>query len=109
MHIITDTETARLIAVGTFKEYWDNGYPIITDKDGNDCAYPSDFTTMHEVSSLPEGVIPDAYCYTSEEGFYKNPDYVEPNPYGLPDEILSQIKDDAIAEVEEAVLNGTDK
>ena len=33
----------------------------------------------------------------------------EPNPYGVPDDIVEQIKNDAITEVEEAVLSGAYK
>ena len=109
MTIITDTASSRVLAVGTFKEYWPNGYPIITDENGNDIAYPTDFTTMYEDVEVPEGVEVEKYCYTPESGFYENPDYVEPgNPYSIPDELLEQIKNDAIIEVEEAVTNGTD-
>lgn len=109
MYIITDTDSARLIAMGTFKEYWPNGYPIITDASGNDCAYPTNFTTMHEVEDIPEDVVPEKYCYTPEDGFCKNLDYVEPNPYGIPEELVDRIKNDAISEVEQEVTNGTDR
>lgn len=27
---------------------------------------------------VPDGIIPYKYCYTSDEGFYENPDFVEP-------------------------------
>lgn len=108
MHIITDTDSARLIAVGTLKEYWPNGYPVITDTNGNDCAYPTSFSTMYEVAEIPDGVEPEKYCYTEADGFYANPNWIEPNKYGISDELVEQIKNDAIAEVEEAVINGTD-
>lgn len=42
-------------------------------------------------------VIPYKYCYTESEGFYLNPDYVEPDPtntYGISDELFNQIKSD---------------
>ena len=32
----------------------------------------------------------------------------ESNPYGIPSELLTQIKDDTVAEIEEAVVNGID-
>ncbi|WP_207708624.1 hypothetical protein [Emergencia sp. 1XD21-10] len=50
--------------------------------------------------------MPSKHCYTETEGFYKNPDYVEPNPYGIPDELVEQIKNDTIAQVQEGVING---
>lgn len=34
--------------------------------------------SLIEMDSISEEVIPYKYCYTSEEGFYENPDYVEP-------------------------------
>ena len=97
MRIITDTETSILIAIGTFKEYWDNGYPIITDSNGNDCAYPTNDTTMYEVDSVPDGVEPGKYCYTSERGFFENPNYVEPSESdeyqrGYDDAVLDMIE-----------------
>lgn len=42
-------------------------------------------------------IIPYKYCYTPEQGFYENPNYVEPdatNTYGIPDELFNQIKAD---------------
>lgn len=109
MRIITDTETSILIAIGTFKEYWDNGYPIITDSNGNDCAYPTNDTTMHEVDSVPDCVEPEKFCYSTDAGFYENPNYIEPKPYGIPDDLVEKIKNDAISEVEQEVTNGTDR
>ena len=61
-----------------------------------------------EVDSVPKEVEIGKYCYTPEDGFYVNPNYKEPNPYGIPDYLVEQIKNDAITEVEEAVTNGTD-
>ena len=31
-----------------------------------------------EVTDIPEEVEPHKYCYTENDGFYLNPDYVEP-------------------------------
>ena len=109
MTIITDKESSRVIAIGTFKEYWPNGYPIITDENGYDIAYPTDFTTMYSVDEVPAEVEPEKYCYTPADGFYPNPNYQEPNEYGIPDELVTRIKNDAVTEIEEAVLNGTDE
>lgn len=108
MHIITDNESNRLLAVGVLKEYWPNGYPVITDEYGNNCAYPTDSTSVYEVE-VPEGVKREKNCYTPEKGFYENPNWAEPNPYGISDELVAQIKNDTIAEIEEAVINGTDE
>lgn len=29
--------------------------------------------SLHAVEGLPEGVYPDKFCYTPEDGFYRNP------------------------------------
>lgn len=33
---------------------------------------------LYEMDEISEEITPYKYCYTSEEGFYENPDYVEP-------------------------------
>lgn len=107
MHIVTDKKSNVVLSVGTLKEYWANGYPVLTDQNGNDCAFVADDTNVYEVANREE-VTPGEYCYTAELGFFENPDYNEPNPYGLPEELVQQIKDDAIAEVEsEVAAHGT--
>lgn len=110
MKIVANKGTFEVIAIGTFKEYWDNGYPIITDLNGMDCAYPLDFYNFFDIDSIPEDYIPGKYCYTEEKGFYLNPDYVEPDPtntFGIPDDLYHSIKEQAIAEVQKGVSNGT--
>lgn len=82
--------------------YWDNGYPII-----GGIAYAFEDILMVEVD-VPDDFEPLRYCYTENDGFYRNPKVKDPNPYGIPDELVEQIKNDAITEVEEAVINGTD-
>ena len=84
--------------------YWDNGYPIV-----GDIAFCPDDILLFDVDEIPSDFEDYKYCYTVEDGFYRNPKYVEPNPYGISDELLEQIKNDAITEVEEAVLNGIDE
>ena len=76
MHIVIDTESTKLMAIGTLTEYWSNGYPVITDMNGLDCAYPTDFTTLYKVDYIPDGVEAEKYCYTPEYGFYENLYYV---------------------------------
>lgn len=34
--------------------------------------------SLIEMDSISEGIVPYKYCYTSGDGFYENPDYVEP-------------------------------
>ena len=58
---------------------------------------------LYKVDSLPEDFEPNKYCYTETNGFYINPNYVELKQYGIPDELLQQIKDDTIQEVQDSV------
>lgn len=110
--IIVEKNKNTLVGIGIFKGYWDNGYPIITDTNGIDCAYPSDLVVMYKNITIPEGVQQSRYCYTEEKGFYENPDYEEPeepdptNTFGIPDEVYHTIKEQAVVEVQEGVING---
>lgn len=109
MYVITDKETNRVLIVGELKEYWPNGYSVITDATGADYAFPPEFTLMTYADEVPEGVLPDAYSFTEEDGFYETPGYEPGSRYGLSEDTLQIIKDEAIAEIEEAVINGTDE
>lgn len=102
--IVTSKETNVIKRIGILKERWPNGYPVVSNADG-DTAYPTTFTALYEIDDIPAEVEVGKYCYTPELGFYENPNYVEPDPYGIPKELVERIKNDAIAEVEEAVVN----
>lgn len=109
MYVVTEVNTNRVLVAGELKGYWENGYPIIADTIGAECAYPHHVASIHIVDSIPEDFMPDAYSYTEEEGFYKTPGWEQANKYGVPVEVLEQIKDEAILEVEQEVQNGTDE
>lgn len=85
-------------------EKWENGYPVFPDLNR---AYIPERFFIYE-TGIPAGVTEYKYCYTPIDGFYENPNYTEPNRYGISDSLLRKIKDDTIAEIEEAVLNGID-
>lgn len=43
--------------------------------------YPKNLPVqMYEVKEIPEGVAPQKFIYTVENGFEENPDYVDPKP-----------------------------
>ena len=77
-NVISNIENNELIAIGILKEYWSNGYPVIIDMNGQECAYPTNFTTMYEVEKIPENIEPYKYCYTEADGFYENPNWIDP-------------------------------
>ena len=106
MYIITGKRDNDVKGYGASVTYLENGYPYIEELQ---TAYIPDEVQILEIDSVPEEVEIGKWCYTEEDGFYSNPMWIEPNPYGIPDSLVEQIKNDAIAEVEEAVLNGTDE
>ena len=105
MYLIINNKTHAVEAYGEKLDYMSNGYPRLIDIN---TAWPTDMVTVAEVATVPEDMQVHKYCYTDEGGFTLNPDWEEPNGYGIPEELLRQIKDDTIAEVEGAVLNGID-
>jgi hypothetical protein len=77
-------------------DYMENGYPRLVNE--NAAFIPEDVEII-TMNSIPEDIIPGKFCYTHEEGFYINPEWVEPNIYGLPNELVQQIQDDTIADL----------
>lgn len=75
---------------------WSNGYPVLIEE--NVAFVPGNINIYQNVEVSDEiKSNPSKYCYTSEQGFYKNPNYIEPDPantYGIPDELFNQIKSD---------------
>lgn len=52
---------------------------------------------------VSDKIVPFKYCYTPEQGFYENPNWVEPdtsNTFGIPDDVYMAIKKQAIQEVQ---------
>lgn len=75
---------------------WGNGYPVLIEEN---TAFPPETVNIHQNVEVSDEVKsnPSKYCYTESEGFYLNPDYVEPDPtntYGISDELFNQIKSD---------------
>lgn len=110
MKAVIMNETNAVIEIGEIIDYWDNGYPIVKNSAGSECAFPPDNLTFAEIDSIPEDFQPIKYCYTEEKGFYKNPNWVEPdatNIFGISDEVYRAIKEQAVQEVRQEVQNGT--
>ena len=91
MIVITSKETNVYLMSGTHLDYMDNGYPRLIDEN---TAFPTEMVNVYENVTISEEVVPEKYCYTPEKGFYLNPNYVEPNKYGIPDETLESIQAD---------------
>lgn len=60
----------------------------ITNGDNTQYAVVANFE-LHEVESLPEDFEANKYCYTEADGFYANPDYIEPSEENVLEERLN--------------------
>ena len=93
MYLIVNKDNNVVRGYGENLHYWDNGYPILTDEN---IAFVKEEVDVITIETVPEEVVPYQYCYTEKDGFYKNPNWVEPDPtntYGIPDDIYHAIID----------------
>ncbi len=91
MYIITSKNLKTIIGIGENVDYLSNGYPRITEQN---VAFPTEMVDVYEVSYMPEYVTENKYCYTPDQGFYENPNWSEPNKFGLTDEQLAELEQD---------------
>lgn len=86
---------------------WSNGYPVLIEEN---TAFPPETVNIHQNVEVSDEIKsnPSKYCYTPEQGFYENPNYIEPdatNTYGVLDSVYHQIIDDYNMElIEKGVL-----
>lgn len=96
MYVITMSENG-VVGIGEVLDYMEEtGYPRLVNEN---VAFVPNAITIYENVEVSEEIKNNCfkYCYTPEQGFYKNPNYVEPDPantYGIPDELFNQIKSD---------------
>lgn len=81
MFILTNNKVAFITGETIEKGRWENDPSMDTYriKNGEEYQYAviADFG-LHEVEELPMDFEPNKYCYTEEEGFYENPEWVDP-------------------------------
>lgn len=75
MVILTKKTDNVIVEIGENLDYMKNGYPRIIEKN---VAYPDWSVNVYENIEVPEEVQLHKYCYTETEGFYENPDWVDP-------------------------------
>lgn len=73
-YIITANEDKRITDISISIGYETNGNIILDNGTQIACFREVE---VHEVEEIPEGIKAEKYCYTEEEGFYKNPNYKE--------------------------------
>ena len=96
MFIVTNKTTNAVQGYSKTIHYWSNGYPVLDDIP---CAYVKDTANVYEVSEIPEGVTAYKYCYTEADGFYLNPDWIEPEQLYTLDEAAQIIASEVNADV----------
>lgn len=101
MYVITSKTDNAVLGMGETIDYMSNGYPRLVNEN---VAFVTEQVNVNEVESVPEEVVADKYCYTTEKGFYLNPDWKEPNKYGISNELLEQIQADTSSEDVDTVL-----
>ena len=106
MVVITSKPLNNISAMGSSYSLEESGDPYIPELN---VAFSLSAFEYYEVDNVPEEIVESKWCYTPADGFFPNPNYQEPNEYGIPDELVTRIKNDAVTEIEEAVLNGTDE
>ena len=74
MYVLTG-EKDVVICISETLNYQDNGNPLVH----NDTLAIAEILVKHtyEDVEIPEKVCESKYCYTPEQGFYKNPDWRE--------------------------------
>ena len=101
MYIITNENNVIMFLGNTRGETSDGRRYFYEDGNGSRVAFAIEHNE-YVIESVPSEVIPEKYCYTAEQGFYLNPDWVEPDPtntYGIPDETYHAIINDLTSEV----------
>ena len=96
MIIVINKTNTVFIAFGEKLDHMSNGYPRLVNEN---VAFPTEMVDIYEGVTIPEGAEPNKYCYTPTDGFTVNPNYVEPNKYGLPDDLLNTIQADYTEEL----------
>lgn len=104
MYILVYNENHAVVDIGS-EVIMEHGNYVVAD---NRTAYPTQTCTLYE-TDVSEGICPQKYCYTPSEGFYPNPTWEEANKWDLPNSIVQEIKDAAIGEVQQEVINNADR
>lgn len=107
MYILTNSskenENAIVHISETLNRQVGNNYYLINN---DSIAIPPQFVKdVFEVEEIPEGVEAEKYCYTENEGFYKNPNYVEPP--ASTEELIAELQV-AVAELGEIIAGGVE-
>ena len=107
MYILTnanqENENAIMFISETIARQEGTDYYLVNN---DSVAIPPQFIKgVFEVEEIPEGVESEKYCYTEADGFYKNPNYVEPP--ASTEELIAELQV-AVAELGEIIAGGVE-
>lgn len=89
--VLTNKENEIIEISNTYE--LDEEHRNINVDDNRAIAYgPDEVINMFEVEEIPENIEIAKYCYSEENGFYINENYVEPKPEITNEELMEQIK-----------------
>ena len=87
MYILTDKDNI-IIHISETLNYQENGNPLV---DNDTLAIAKVLVeNVYENVEVPEEIVASKYCYTQEQGFYKNPNYKE---YFTSEQRISALED----------------
>ena len=88
MKYILTGEKNEIICISDTLEYQSNGNPLVHNR----TLAIAEYLVKHTYSNVevPEGIEESKYCYTEEQGFYKNPDWKE---YYTEEQRISALED----------------
>lgn len=99
MYILTNKKN-EIIAISNICERIEE-YRNIKLDDHNIAYAPDETINIYEVQSVDEGICESRYCYTEADGFYVNPNYVEPvDPNAEMEELKEQVTNLQLAMLE---------
>ncbi|GEC93499.1 hypothetical protein [Brevibacillus brevis] len=90
MKVLTKATDKTILHIGKKATIVENGIDV-----GHTVYANTEDYVIHDVEIIPGDVRIMEYCYTPEDGFYKNPDFPD-ELYVTPEEQIAQLKKQAL-------------
>ena len=71
---------------------------------GDGMKYDAERFHAYEIGVMPGDYSVGRYVYMGGRGFVRNPEYVEPNKWNLPNEVIEEIKNEGLREIQQEVV-----
>lgn len=78
MYILTDKDNVIMHIANTVGRQEENNYYLLNENTNMALAIPPEFVkSVYEVAVTPQNVSKQRYCYSPEQGFFKNENFVK--------------------------------